>query len=87
MIQGAGGTLTAIYVGVIHLTIEAPGSHHHNIVLIDVLHCPILFTKLVSASHLRKKGLYFCRGSETVNRCDDDIQLAFTPIQNSLYVL
>ena len=87
VIQGAGGTLTAIGVGDVHLTIQAPGGHYHDIVLTGVLHCPVLFTNLISASSLRKKGWYLHGGTETLNRCDDDFQLASTPIQNGLYVL
>lgn len=71
IIQEAGGTLTAIGVGDVHLTVQAPGGHH-DIVLTGVLHCPILFRNLISASSLRKKGWYFHGGTETLNRCDND---------------
>lgn len=58
VIQGAGRTLTAIGVGDIHLAVQALGGRYHDIVLIGVLHCPILFTNLISASGLGKKDWY-----------------------------
>ena len=86
-IQGAGGTLSAIGIGDVHLTVKAPQGHYHDIVLTGVLRCPMLFTNLISASSLKKKGWYLHGGTETLNRCYDDFQLASTPIQNGLYVL
>ena len=87
IIQEAGGTLYVTGVGDVRLTVQAPEGHYHNIVLTGVLRCPMLFTNLISASCLRKKGWYLHGGTKTINRCNDDLQLAFTPIQNGLYVL
>lgn len=47
----------------------------------------MLFTNLILASCLRKKGWYLHGDTETLNRCDNDFQLASTFIQNMLYVL
>lgn len=82
----AGHFLLPVLVMYIRLTVQAPEDHYHNIVLTGVLRCPMLFTNLFSASCLRKRGWYLHGATKTPNRCDD-FQLAFTPIQNGLYVL
>lgn len=68
------------------LTVQAPGAHYHDIVLTEgLLHCPILFTDLVSASSLWKKGWYYQGGTETLNRYDDDFQLASNLIRKKSF--
>ena len=85
--QEAGGTFNAISIGNIYLTVLASKGHYHKIVLAEVLHCPILFTNLISASYLWKKGWYLHEDIEMLNRCDDNFQLVSIPIKNGLYVL
>ena len=86
-VQGAGGNLMAVGIGEVRLTVKSPDGRSREAVLHNVLHCPSLFTNLVSASCLRKKGWYLHGGTETINRISDNFQLASAPIQNGLYVL
>ena len=85
--QRGGEIFIIIGVNDIHLNVQVSGGHNHEIVLRRVLYYLILFTNLISASCLQKKGMYLYRGTETLKSCNDIFQLAFTPIKNGLYVL
>lgn len=87
IIQETGRTLTNIGVADIYLTIQAPKGHYYDIILIEVLHCPILFTNLILASYLQKKGWYLYKGTKTLNRCNNNFQITSTSIKNDLYIL
>ncbi len=85
--QGTGGNLMAIGIGEVRLTVKSPDGQSREAVLYNVLHRPSLFTNLVSARRLRKKGWYLHGGTETINRISDNFQLASALFQNGLYVL
>lgn len=38
-------------------------------------------------SYFQKKGWYLHGGTEIFNRCDNNFELALTPILNNLYIL
>ncbi len=86
-IQGAGGTLSAVGIGNVPLTVETKNGTRNKIVLLGVLHVPGLFTNLVSGSQLFQKGFYLHGGDQTVNSLFDNTEIASAPIQDGLFVL
>ena len=86
-IQGVGGVFSAIGIGNVPLTVESRSGKKSKVLLLGVLYVPGLFTNLISGSKLLKKGYYLHGGDQTIISCSDNMEIAFCPIQDRLFIL
>lgn len=79
-VQDVGKVLLAIGIGNILLTIERKSRKRNNILLVNILYVPGLFTNLISDSKFLKKGYYLHCINQTNNSYTNNTEIASAPI-------